>query len=440
MSRLTNQPREHGRRRKDVRHLGGTGPHRLALVLSAILGIMVLQGNDNSSCTLDLMPVGSVCVAPGDCEGLPKPACSGMWACVEGLCTWLCQDVSATADTGPDATAPGDAGEVQIPCECLEPCHVPWVQAGECNCLDKCDDSDWCTIDTCYQDKCYHQSLMPPGGGPCMETVSLECSSDEKKCPYYCSCTLYVDELCDDGDPTTVDSCGVGGPGCNYSSEPQFGPPEGVGDPWDDEACIQLHSDSVQGFYTKMKDCDDGDNLTNDWCDDATGQCANESIPEACFDADPCTLDFKEEYQVEGDEVCTNVPVDCNDKDACTDDWCDPAQGGKCQHTPLDCDDQNACTEDVCDVLVGCRNVPELNRDVMLDKCSYKWCDPATGQWVKEPIPSKCAKKSMCIVPFVTADGDCDWDFFDCDDGNKCTIGGCGAGECKYELAPACQP
>jgi len=94
----------------------------------------------------------------------------------------------------------------------------------------------------------------------------------------------------------------------------------------------------------------------------------------------------------------------------------------------------------VCDILVGCRNLPELNRDAMLDICSYAWCDPATGEWMKEPIPSDCAEKSMCGQGYVNADGKCDFKFFDSDDGNECTVDGCSAGICTYKLAPACEP
>ena len=88
----------------------------------------------------------------------------------------------------------------------------------------------------------------------------------------------------------------------------------------------------------------------------------------------------------------------------------------------------------------GCRNIPELDRDALLDACSLAWCDPTTGEWLKEPIPSDCAKFYMCSQGFVKADGKCDWKAFDCDDGNACTVDTCTAATCHHKLAPACEP
>ena len=52
---------------------------------------------------------------------------------------------------------------------------------------------------------------------------------------------------------------------------------------------------------------------------------------------------------------CGCEPVNCDDSNACTMDYCDP-QVAMCKNDYLDCDDDNECTEDSCDPFVGCVN------------------------------------------------------------------------------------
>ena len=69
--------------------------------------------------------------------------------------------------------------------------------------------------------------------------------------------------------------------------------------------------------------CDDGNACTEDFCDPATGE-------------------------------CQHVPVSCDDGNACTMDSCDPQSG--CFFTVKNCDDGDPCTEDVCDSQLGCQH------------------------------------------------------------------------------------
>ncbi len=70
------------------------------------------------------------------------------------------------------------------------------------------------------------------------------------------------------------------------------------------------------------------------------------TVDSDCSDNLPCTTDAC----LNG--VCVYTPVNCNDDNACTVDFCNDA--GQCVHTPLDCDDNNPCTIDECDSVEGC--------------------------------------------------------------------------------------
>jgi len=235
----------------------------------------------------------------------------------------------------------------------------------------------------------------------------------------------------------------------NLAVQPGFGK---TGLSWDQGACISLTylGDLSVPFGTKVKDCDDMDPTTNDWCDKGTGECIHEEVPLECFDGNPCTWDL-----LGGDEVsggggaCLHVPMDCDDLNTCTSDTCQPSTG-KCVHAPVFCDDANACTADRCDVLVGCRHELEVDLKDVKDICAHNWCDPATGEWHHDSIPSECADFDLCTEDSVDEVGSCVHTPLGCDDGNPCTLDICdpkykkkGAyegGLCHYQLAPECEP
>ncbi len=125
-----------------------------------------------------------------------------------------------------------------------------------------------------------------------------------------------------------------------------------------------------------MKDCDDSNPCTVDTCDNVTG-CVHEPEPDGtiCDDSDLCV----------GVGKCSSgycqfqSANECDDHNECTDDICKPDTGcrfepladgtdcnggacgkaacigGECTVTdPIDCDDGNSCTKDFCDPGVGC--------------------------------------------------------------------------------------
>ncbi len=85
-------------------------------------------------------------------------------------------------------------------------------------------------------------------------------------------------------------------------------------------------------------DCDDRNPCTTDACDPATGACVNTAVD--CDDRNPCTTDACDPAT----GACVNTAVDCDDQNPCTTDACDRATGA-CVNTAVDCDDQNPCTD-----------------------------------------------------------------------------------------------
>jgi hypothetical protein len=125
--------------------------------------------------------------------------------------------------------------------------------------------------------------------------------------------------------------------------------------------------------------CMDGDDCTEDLCDDRTGACAHP--PLDCDDGDQCTIDSC------SFGACRSVPqpdINCDDDNACTtSDSCqdDGAGGIACRGTSVACDDGNACTLDACDVATGnCSFMPVEASPVtgiqFLDGSTLSWMPP----------------------------------------------------------------
>ncbi|NMC71006.1 MAG: hypothetical protein GYA57_13210 [Myxococcales bacterium] len=156
-------------------------------------------------------------------------------------------------------------------------------------------------------------------------------------------------------------------------------------------------------------DCDDGIACTVDSCDPATSTCVFAPDDAACDDGDACN----------GVEVCaagvgceSGVPVDCDDRVACTTDTCDPADGS-CDHVADDssCDDGIACTADTCDPAAGCVNAPV-----------HAACDDGDA----------CNGVEICVPGLGCDDGEP----LDCDDGVDCTIDTCDPADGSCAHAP----
>lgn len=119
---------------------------------------------------------------------------------------------------------------------------------------------------------------------------------------------------------------------------------------------------------------DDGNVCTTDTCN-ATGACVRTFNTNPCDDENACTT-FD---QCDQGSCVGGPPPNCDDRNPCTDDSCDPSlgcthmnnsepcddgsicttndscSGGTCQGgSSRDCSDGNVCTNDTCDALQGC--------------------------------------------------------------------------------------
>ncbi|MSP93466.1 MAG: DUF1554 domain-containing protein, partial [Myxococcales bacterium] len=172
--------------------------------------------------------------------------------------------------------------------------------------------------------------------------------------------------------------------------------------------------------------CDDGVACTIDLCDAATGKCGTAPALGPCDDGDPCTVntlcaagkcaggqpncidDMCQQQTCDKGTCGSTGPTDCDDKNGCTDDSCQPSKG--CIHLPnaATCSDSDACTGgDACKDAVCAPGAATTCDDGNV--CTKDTCSPATG-----------------ACSFVkTADG------LDCSDGKACTAGDkCAAGFC----------
>ena len=161
--------------------------------------------------------------------------------------------------------------------------------------------------------------------------------------------------------------------------------------------------------------------------------------------------------------LCTGTPLDCDDGNLCTTDYCDPKKG--CVHDPNNhpCDDHNACTtqdfcqdgkcrgfhnqcmcskdadckqfddKDKCNGSLMCKDgqcvvnpktVVHCQSTATNVPCQTMKCNPDTGRCEQTALPdgSPCNDNSLCTRVDVCLSGKCvGTKPLDCDDGNICT-------------------
>jgi hypothetical protein len=278
-----------------------------------------------------------------------------------------------------------------------------------------CDDHNACTGDFCANGVCGHNSNPA--------------------------------NLCHDTNPCTADACDPAR-GCTFTALPEGSACS------DGNACMvgeACHAGTCAG--ATPLDCNDHDACTADSCSPTVG-CQHSSAPASlCHDTNACTVDACD--PVLG---CTFTPVPeggaCNDGDACH--VGEACHGGVCNGAvPLDCDDHNVCTDDFCAPARGCVHVPSA-QSVCDDgnPCTLDLCDPVVGcvfplapvgspcnDYFSCTVSDRCDSTGYCIGRSVCDDGNaCSDDYADeyancacsyvptyegteCNDGNACTTG-----------------
>ena len=332
---------------------------------------------------------------------------------------------------------------------------------GACDGLGGCDypiKPDRCLIDG----KCYGDGEPKPGNPcrSCLTVVSNDTWSpdDTRPCDDSDPCTTEDHclaglckggaQLCDDQNICTDDFC-YKDTGCTHKANSRScedGNLCTLGDKCVNKSCQE------GSLYL---DCENGNPCTIDFCDKEKGCQHNKATAQqACDDGNPCTVG---DHCGEGSCV-SGEPMDCDDENVCTDDYC--STGGTCKHLPnniacedgdectlydvcgdgvchaglasLSCDDLNPCTTDSCDPEQGCFHLPNQaqcddgNPCTDGDHCVQGKCEPGE-------LLVSCGDGNPCTDDFCNADGLCEHvpNALACDDGNPCSVGDhCNGGGC----------
>jgi hypothetical protein len=390
--------------------------------------------------------------------------CEGVRVCTsDGLTPCDAKEPKPEECNGLDDDCDGDADEqtcndsnpcTKDGCDAVQGCFHEKLETGPC------DDGDTCTVgDVCKDGLCQGQSVVCNDGNPCTDDVcdaqsgcafphnSAPCS-DGDSCTFgdLCDggqCEPGVKIQCDDGNPCTADSCDEK-QGCLHSflSSPcDDGNPCTTGDKCMEGKCLPA----------KALECDDDNACTDDWCDPAAG-CQHAANNAACNDGSLCTLgDQCAEGQCAGGQA-----ANCDDKNPCTTDSCNPlvgcvhgnssavcddndpctlvdtCAGGACVGTgAADCNDSNPCTSDFCDPMIGCSHTPnknpcdDKNPCTTTDVCQFGACVGG--------VPPDCDDGNPCTDDVCFAQQGCvhNANKLPCDDLNQCTTDDhCSAGKC----------
>ncbi len=292
----------------------------------------------------------------------------------------------------------------------------------------------------CLCDRGYHEdglSCVPDAAGPCQ---GVDCSGHGR-------CVLL------DGTPVCICDPGYqsdGGTGCL----PESSACDGVncsghgtcgvtasGDPlcaclpgYHNEGPIACEPDPSSGKCAVDKDCDDGNQCTDDICTDA-GDCENPNITGPCEDGRYCTegdaCDGAGNCVSGGSRDCSALDGECRvgvcnesarqcesqpapDGAECGARYCDGldwnrqvCQGGLCSGSELlsGCDDAETCTVDQCDGASGCSNTPVADGT----ECGSRYCNGL--QWMSPTCQSGACAGAIQVQL--------------CDDANPCTDDSC---------------
>ena len=373
---------------------------------------------DGDSCT-----VGDFCLA-GECQSGETMGCDDNNLCTDDSCQ---PGVGCVFEA--NAAQCSDGNECTTGDQCVD---------GACaftGAMD-CDDENPCTTESCEPALgCKYSMLDTPcdDGDDC--TIGDTCQSGQ--------CKPGVLMNCNDSNPCTDDSCQEG-VGCSHVAN---------SDPCSDnnECTSSDHCLDGDCVFDGTSDCNDGNACTADGCDPNVG-CTYEMTEAPCDDDDICTLG---DHCHLGDCISAGS-LSCNDSNDCTDDSCEPDTGcvftpnsapcdlendcstldycsqGKCQPgEPVDCNDDNPCTSEFCDPVQGCvyfansNPCEDGNMCTVDDMCANELCMPGEAK--------NCNDGNVCTDDACLPDSGCDYAFnaAPCEDGDVCTeADSCAQGEC----------
>ncbi len=374
-----------------------------------------------------LCPDGYTCATVISVDGFPVAQC------VRGDKTCGCDSRAQTLGLATACNAIDSSGTCSGKRTCsasgLSACSAPSASPEVCDGLDndcdgKTDNVSCDDSNVCTTDACDATAQAcshTPTAGPCDD--GSKCTTGDTCAAGTCAGKL---KNCDDGNDCTDDACD---PKSGCTSTPATGPCGAT-----DICTIPGQCSDGACAGAKPKSCDDSNPCTIDACDPTSG-CVHKSTTAACNDGDPCTT---------GDScatgICQGTAKNCDDSNICTDDSCD-ATG--CHNTPTGgpCDDGNACT--TADLCTGglCAGKGKSCNDG--NSCTNDSCDLVKGCTNVLVVGAGCDDGNPCTTgEKCDALGTCQAGIpVVCDDGNACTADACDGttGVCTYtNLGGAC--
>ncbi|MCB9739687.1 MAG: hypothetical protein H6747_10495 [Deltaproteobacteria bacterium] len=350
----------------------------------------------------DLCTNGETC-GSGSCSGGTAQSCSSNGACQTAACDPTSGTCKTTLKPDGEACDDGDA------CTLGETC-----QSGSCVKLGpKCDDGNPCTADAC------------DAGTGCKNTPTAGACDDGDACTVGegCvdgKCAGAQPKSCDDGTECTEDACDALTGDCKHDGSKMDGKP------CDDDASACTVGESCtqnKCLGGIAKTCKDDDPCTSDGCDPKSGGCVFPAAAPGtpCNDGSFCS--FGDACDATG--KCTGNVIDCNDKNPCTTDSCDPKTGACSfvkKQTGDACEDGDKCTNgDACDAAGLCKaGTPTDCNDGNL--CTDDACDGSTGKCQNLPNNKPCDDGSICTTGESCIEGACKSGI----DGDVSTIAGSG--------------
>ncbi len=426
---------------------------------------------DGLGCNFDDNPctVGDNC-KEGKCAAGPTKACATDEPCILGKCNLLgsgnceykqkdgqpCDDGNLC--TGTDTcVADVCTGGKAIDCDDKNACTIDACDkktgCTHANSAGACDDGDKCTTkDSCAAGKCDGQALDPSKA--CVDNNA--CTADTCNPAIGCVNQPSLNAACDDGNACSVgDKCDGNG-SCQSGTNTCACDNDGECASKDDgNVCNGTLYCDKSGPLSQCKVklgtivvCNTvGDNpCKKTECEPVSGKCTAKLQPNGLpcpADDNVCTVDDS----CQDGQCATGKILNCDDKNACTADACDPklgckylTQGGGCDADGDACTVDDGCKDGKCQV--GTKKACDDS-----EACTTDSCDPKTGNCVfKELTGQVCSDGNECTIgdkcgtdkagKFTCVAGSGP----NCDDGNPCTTDTCdGKAGCKNTIDASAQ-